>query len=132
ERNHQVVLAVDTGHLMSEPLVGIPKLDHAINAGLLLSYFSLRAGDRIGFYGFDSAVRTFLEPSGGLRSFPRLQQASAALDYNHVETNFTLGLGELQGRLTRRSLVVVLTDFVDTVTAEIMVENVLRLSRRHL
>lgn len=132
ERNHQIVLAMDTGHLMSEPLGGIPKLDHAINAGLLLSYFSLRAGDRVGMFSFDSTVRSYHEPNGGLRSFPHLQQASASLSYNPGETNFTLALADLSTRLKRRSLVVVLTDFVDTVTAEIMVENIHRLSRRHL
>jgi uncharacterized protein (DUF58 family) len=34
--------------------------------------------------------------------------------------------------LKRRSLVVLLTDFVDTVTAELMVENLGRLARTHL
>ncbi len=60
ERNHQVIVAFDTGHLISEPLGDIPKLDHAINAGLLLSYFCLRTGDRVGLFGFDSRVRGFL------------------------------------------------------------------------
>ena len=59
ERNHQVVVAIDTGHLMREPLVGIPRLDHAINGGLLLSYFCLRTGDRVGLFGFDEKVRCF-------------------------------------------------------------------------
>ena len=48
ERNHQVMIAVDTGRLMCEPLAGIPKVDHAVNAALILAYVSLRAGDRVG------------------------------------------------------------------------------------
>ncbi|MBT8494144.1 MAG: DUF58 domain-containing protein [Deltaproteobacteria bacterium] len=132
ERNHQIVLAVDTGYLMSEPLAGIPKLDHAINAALLLGYFSLRAGDRISLYAFDSKVRAFSEPQSGVGAFPRLQRMTADLEYQHDETNFTLALAELATRLRRRSLVVVLTDFVDSITAELMVENVQRLARRHL
>jgi len=132
ERNHQIVLAVDTGHLMSEPLEGVPKLDHAINSALLLSYFGLRTGDRVGLYGFDEKVRSWTDPQGGVGSFPRLQAASAELDYTRSETNFTLGLAELSLRLKRRSLVVLLTDFVDVVTAELMIENLDRLARRHL
>jgi uncharacterized protein (DUF58 family) len=130
ERNHQVVLALDTGHLMAEPLQGIPKLDHAINAALQLGYFSLRAGDKVGLYGFDSAVQTWTAPQGGVAAFPRIQRASADLEYTDQETNFTLGLAELGTRLRRRSLVVVLTDFVDTVTAELIIENMARLARR--
>ena len=132
ERNHQVILALDTGHLMSEPLGGIPKLDHAVNAGLLLAYFCLRTGDRVGLYGFDETVRCFGEPAGGMAAFPRLQRLTAELDYHRSETNFTLGLSDLSTRLRRRSLVILLTDFVDTISAELMVDNVQRLSRRHL
>jgi len=132
ERNHNIILAFDTGHLMSEPLDGVPRIDRAINAGLLLAYASLREGDRVGLFGFDSAVRLYTEPAGGLQNFSRLQRATAALDYRLEETNYTLALSHLLGRLRRRSLVVLMTDFVDTVTAEMMLENVARLTRRHL
>jgi uncharacterized protein (DUF58 family) len=132
ERNHAVVVAVDTGHLMAEPLLGIPKLDHAINASLLLAYVALKTGDRVGLFAFDEQVRLFAEPQGGVQSFGRLQRQTAGLAYSHAETNFTLSLLELGRRLRRRSLVVVLTDFVDTVTAELMVENLARLGRGHV
>jgi len=132
ERNHQVVLALDTGHLMAEPLEGIPRLDHAVTAALLLGYVSLRLGDRVGLFGFDAAARAWAEPQGGVAAFGRLQAVSAGLAYSTAETNFTLGLAELSTRLRRRSLVVVFTEFVDTVTAELMVENLARLARRQL
>ncbi len=132
ERNHQIILAFDTGHLMSEPLQGITKLDHAVNAGLQLGYVSLRAGDRIGVFGFDSRVRLFSQPTGGVGTFWRLQKAASELDYSEDETNFTLGLSSLAGQLNRRSLVILQTEFVDTITAELMLENVERLAARHL
>ncbi len=132
ERNHPMVVALDTGRLMAEPLAGIPKLDHAINASLLLTYVALKTGDRVGLFAFDERVRLFIEPQGGVASFARLQRQTAAIAYSHAETNFTLGLLDLGQRLRRRTLVVVLTDFVDTVTAELMVENLARLGRGHL
>ena len=132
ERNHQVVLAVDAGQLMSEPVGGVPKLDHAINAAILLGWFCLRTGDRVGLVGFDERVRTWAEPAGGMHTFQRLQAMSAEIDYRAVETNYTLTLAELSTRLRRRSLVVLFTDFLDTVTAELMIDNVTRLARRHL
>lgn len=132
ERNHQVILAVDTGHLMGEALAGVPRLDHAINQALLLGYFCLRSGDRVGLYGFDARPGSFAEPQSGMRSFSRLQSQSAGLQYGQSETNFTLGVIELSRRLRRRSLVVVFSEFVDTITAELMLENLDRLARRHL
>ena len=132
ERNHQIVLAIDTGHLMSETLDGIPKLDHAINAGLLLAYASLRHGDRVGLFGFDSEVRLAMAPVAGLGGFERLRRAAAGLDYNTQETNYALGLARLTAGLNRRSLIILQTDFVDTITAELMIDNLQRLGRRHL
>ena len=132
ERNHAVVVALDTGRLMSEPMAGIPKLDHAINASLLLAYVALKTGDRVGLFAFDDRVRHFSAPQGGVRSFGRLQRQTAAIAYSQAETNFTSCLVDLGQRLHRRALVVVLTDFVDSVTAELMIDNLARLGRSHL
>lgn len=132
ERNHQIILAFDTGRLMGEALDGVPRVDRAINAGLLLAYLGLKAGDRVGLFAFDSSVRLFTEPAGGIRSLGVLQRRAAELAYADHETNYTLGLNHLATRLRRRSLVVVLTDFVDPITAELMVENVVHLARRHV
>ena len=132
ERNHQVILAFDTGYLMREPVDGIPRLDHAINAGLLLAWISLHSGDLVGTYGFDAAVRQYLGPTRGIASFARIQRSTAELDYHYQETNFTLGLAELNVRLKRRALVVLFTEFVDTVTAELLIESMQRIVNRHV
>jgi uncharacterized protein (DUF58 family) len=132
ERNHHVVMAFDTGHLMLEAVEGITRLDHAINAGLLLAWVSLQAGDLVGTYGFDAAVRHYLAPIRGIGGFVRIQRATGELDYHHQETNFTLGLAELNVRLKRRALVILFTDFVDTVTAELMIESMQRVANRHV
>ena len=132
ERNHQIVLAIDTGHLMSEPLDGIPKLDHAINNALMIGYACLRHGDRIGLFGFDSQTRLYAEPVGGMHYFNQFVRVSARLEYRPDETNFTLGLTELAIRLKQRSLIILQTEFVDTTTAELMLDNLGRLAARHV
>ena len=132
ERNHQIIIAADTGRLMAEPLDGVPRLDHAIHAALLMAWVSLRHGDRVGLYAFDDAPRGYAPPRSGRGAFGGLLSLCAGMAYRESETNFTLGLTHLMTRLKRRSLVVVLTDFADTVTAELMVDNLGRLARRHL
>jgi uncharacterized protein (DUF58 family) len=132
ERNHQVIMAFDTGYLMLEPVDGLTRLDHAINAALVLAWVSLQGGDLVGTYGFDAKVRQYVGPQRGISSFPRIQRATAELDYQHQETNFTLGLAELNARLKRRALVILFTDFVDTITAELLIESMQRVANRHL
>ena len=125
-------MGFDTGYLMREPIDGIPRLDHAINAGLLLAWISLQSGDLVGTYGFDAAVRHYLRPVRGPSGFARIQRATAELDYHREETNFTLALAELNVRLKRRALVILFTDFVDTVTAELMIDSMQRVASRHV
>lgn len=132
ERDNQIVLAFDTGHVMAEPSEGIPRLDHAINAGLLLAFAALKTGDRVGLFGFDDEVRLFAPPRGGVGAFAGVQRLLAGLSASAGETNFTLGLTDLLGRLSRRSLVVVFTDLMDSVMVELMVANMGRLAGRHL
>jgi uncharacterized protein (DUF58 family) len=132
ERNHNIVFAFDTGRLMSEPLGGVPKIDRAINAGLLLSYVSLRNGDRTMYFGFDARPGLASGFLSGSRSFPRMQSLAARLDYSAEESNYTLALSTLASQLERRSLIIIFSDFVDTISAELMLENVRRLTDRHL
>lgn len=132
ERNHNIVFAIDTGYLMSDPLAGMARLDWAINASLLVAYVSLKHGDRVGFFGFDAKPYLFAKPVAGTGAFGHIQHLTTELDYSTEETNFTLGLSTLSKSLRRRSLVIVYTEFVDTTNAELMLENISRLIKNHM
>jgi uncharacterized protein (DUF58 family) len=132
ERNHRVVLAVDTGRLMLPPLGGIPRLDHAINAALLLGYLSLKMGDQVGMAAFDESLRHWSEPAPGVQTVQRLMELSTRLNYSTAETNFTRSLSEIAARLKRRAVIVIFTDFTDTISAQLMLDHVGHLARRHL
>lgn len=132
ERNHPIILALDTGRLMCAPLKGIARIDHVINAALLMAFVSLKLGDRVGLFAFDARPRISSGPISGPTAFPLLQKLAAKIDYSTEETNFTLGLTTLAGQLNRRALVVIFTDFADPTSAQLMLENVGRLLRTHL
>jgi uncharacterized protein (DUF58 family) len=132
ERNHRIILAVDTGRLMLPSLDGIPRLDHAINAALLLGYLSLRMGDQVGMAAFDAELRRWSEPAPGIHTVQRLMQLSSQLEYSTQETNFTRSISEIAQRLRRRSVIVIFTDFTDTISARLMLDLIGHLTRRHV
>jgi uncharacterized protein (DUF58 family) len=132
EQDQTVILAIDTGRLMSEPVANMPKIDHAVGAAMLLAYVGLKMGDRIGLFGFDAKPSVTSAPLAGIGSFGLIQKLAARLDYSTEETNFTLGLTQLSADTQRRSLIVIFTDFADPTSAELMIENVGRLVRKHL
>ena len=132
ERNHHVILALDNGFLMREEIAGLPKIDHSVNAALACAWAAGLGGDLVGMYAFASQPRLFLPPEPGRSAFARLRTRTSELDYETVETNHTLAMAHLHTRLKRRSLIVVFSDFVDTTTAELLVENITVLNRAHV
>ena len=138
ERNHNIIFAFDTGHLMAEQASdpetdeAMTKLDRALNAALLMGFVSLKIGDKVGLYAFDERPYLYAPAIGNTRSFSQIRRVSAQIDYSTAETNFTLGLSQLAQNLQRRTLIVVFTDFVDSTQAELMVENMARLLKRHI
>lgn len=132
ERNNQIVFAIDAGRAMCEPIDGLPRVDRAISAALLAAYSALKLGDRVSLFGFDSRPRISSGAVSGVRAFTQVQRLAAQLDYSSVETNYTLALATLSGDLTRRSLVIVFTEFTDQTGAELMVRAAASLTARHL
>ncbi len=132
ERNNQIVFAIDTGRVMCEPIDGLPRVDRAISAALLGAYAGLKLGDRVALFGFDSQPRVASGAVSGTRAFPLMQRLASQLDYSTAETNYTLALATLAGDLTRRSLIVIFTEFTDPTGAELMIRAATNLLRGHL
>jgi uncharacterized protein (DUF58 family) len=132
ERNNNIVMALDAGRVMSEPFAGQPRIDRAVSAALLAAYVALKDGDRVGFFAFDSRPRASSNPIGGERAFATLQRVAAGIDYSANETNYTLGISTLAATLKRRSLIIIFTEFADTISAELMLGAVGTLLERHL
>ncbi len=132
ERDNQIVFALDCGAAMCEPIDGLPRLDRAVSAALTAAFVALHGGDRVALFGFAERPGRLSPFAQGTRAFPQLQQAAAGFDYSAREPNFTLALATLATALKRRSLVVIVSDFTDPTSAELMIESVERLVRRHL
>lgn len=132
ERNQTVLILIDTGRLMNATEHGVSKLDHAINTALLLAHVALSRGDRVGLCTFSGKVHSWLVPRGN-RAQGRLIADTlydAAGDF--VESDHGRCLKFIASRHPKRSLLVVLTDFVDATTAANMVAHVSLAARRHL
>ena len=133
EQNHQVYLVFDTGYLMSAQIDGMSKLDHAIQTGLAIGWVASQwKGDQVGVYSFDAKPRGFTPAKRGKSGYAAVKYELGALQPAAVETNPTYGITRLRQRLSRRALILVFTDFVDTTTAELMVEHLRLMAKDHL
>jgi len=132
ERNNQIVFAVDSGRQMCDPVAGLPRVDRCVSAMLLTSWVALKLGDRVAIHAFDSRPRLASGLVSGGGAFAELQRIAAEIDYSGEETNYTFALTTLAAKLTRRSMIVLFTEFTDPISAEFLTRAMRRLVETHL
>jgi uncharacterized protein (DUF58 family) len=132
ERNNQIVFAVDTGRQMSEPIAGLARVDRCVSAMLLTAWVALKLGDRVAINAFDSRPRLSSGLVSGGGAFAELERVAADIDYSADETNYTYALTTLGARLTRRSMIIMFTEFTDSISADFMLRAIRRLVEKHL
>ena len=132
ERGQQVMIAIDCGRLMTAPAGDLDKLDHAVNAALMLAWVAQAFGDRVGLMTFDDRVTNFIKPERGPAQLRRITEALYAIRPEYVEPYFGHALTHLALRVGRRSMIVILTDLQDPEASKELVAHALRLAARHL
>ena len=132
ERGQQAIIALDCGRLMTAPAGLLTKLDHAVNAALLLAWVAQSQGDRVGMLTFSDTVRRFVSLQRGSAQVNQLNKVLYDVKPEYTEPDFAEAFSHLALRVSRRSLVVVLTDVLDPEASRDLVGHAIRLSRRHL
>lgn len=131
ERDNRLVIAIDAGRTMCEPVDGVPRVDRAVEAAMLLAYVALKLEDRVSLFHFAARPGGSTPVYAHSSDFGPLQRAAADIDYAHEESNFTLALTTLGARLNRRALIVLFTEFTDPTSAELMIGAAARMVRQH-
>jgi uncharacterized protein (DUF58 family) len=132
ERSQTVIVLVDSGRLMTAEEGGVSKLDHAVNAALLLAHVALERGDRVGVCAFSSSVHGWMAPRARSGQMRLVTEMLYGLTGDFTESDHARCLRQVALRHNKRALLVVLTDFVDADTAADMVVALRHAARRHV
>ena len=132
ERNQTVMVLLDNGRLMASRVADVPRIEHAMDAALLLTTVATRLGDKCGLVVFDAAVRKVLQPSK-LRSQPGLvTEALFDLEPELVETDYRSAFTEVVARYRRRVLLVLLTELSEQAAGEFLLPALPLITRSHV
>jgi len=132
ERAQPVIICLDHGRLMGVGAGELTKLDHAINAALLLVHVALRSGDRAGLLAFDDRVTVALSPRAGRGQMRAVLDALQPLRAGLIEADYDEALAYLSRWQRRRALLAIFTDVLDTDQGAALLRQCARLRRRHL
>ncbi|NOT59723.1 MAG: DUF58 domain-containing protein, partial [Acidobacteria bacterium] len=139
ERNQSIVVMLDAGRLMTsrpasdnEHLAKLSKLDHAINATLAIAYVAASGGDNIGLLVFNRQVASYLPPQRGHAQLNAMIEALYNVKPQMAEPSYARAFQYLSNNCKRRSLVVILTDLVDSEASAELLSYTATLLPRHL
>jgi uncharacterized protein (DUF58 family) len=134
ERDRRVVLVLDTSRTSAGRVdsgAGVPRLDSAMDATLLLAALAARAGDRVDFVAGDRRVRTRLRSAGSRDVVSRLQDAMTDLDPVIAEADWSAIAGAVAALGRQRALVVLLTPLEPSAIEEGLLPVLPPLTRHH-
>lgn len=132
ERNHQVILALDHGALMGQQVGSMARVEHAINAMLALGWAVVQSRDDLGLFTFAERPTKQLSARSGTAAHGHMRQMLADVEWQKQESNLTLALTRLSALTAKRSLIVLFSDFADPLTAQLLLDHLALLSRRHV
>lgn len=131
-QSQRIIFMLDCGRLMTGMSGRFDMLDHALNAILMLSYVALKQGDAVGLICFSDKVHSFTPPRTGLRHINHLLNATFNQKASYVESRFDDAYFYLQRNCPKRSLVVLVSNVLDEVNANQVLQFTSQLTGRHL
>ncbi len=131
ERSQQIFSVIDKGRVMQQSFREMTLLDYAVNASLVLSYVAMRREDKAGLMTFSDRFDTYLPAQ---RSEGHMQTILENLYDQQTafgETDYSALVDYVSRHVTKRSLLIVYTNFMTMVSMKRQLPWLLQLSHRH-
>ncbi len=132
ERNQSVIIVIDIGRHMLAEVNGVRKLDHALDACLMLTHAAAAAGDFVGLLVYSDIVKRYIPPKKGRNQVGVIIEALHDLVAEPIESDPAAAFAFLGTRWKRRSLVVTFTDLEDPDRAKTLATALGPQAKRHL
>ena len=132
ERSQQIYNIIDKGRIMQNAFRGMTLLDYAINASLVLSFIAIRKDDKAGLATFAEGFETFI-PAGKQTS--QMQQILEGLYRQQTtfgESDYSSLYVHLNKHISKRSLLIIYTNFDTIIGMGRQLEYLRQLARRHV
>ena len=131
ERSQQVYSLIDKGRVMQQAFQGMTLLDYAINAALALSYVVMRKEDRAGLITFADHTDTFVNANRRPGHIRQLMETLYAEQTDFGETDFSALSVAIGRHVSKRSLMILYTNFMGLVSLRRQLPFLQQIARRH-
>jgi uncharacterized protein (DUF58 family) len=131
ERNQRVVCLLDNGRTMAGQVEGVARVEHAIDAVMMLTSVAARMGDMPGLVAFDHAVRAVVPPRSGKAQLARVTEALYDLAPQLSQSDYRGAFTEVLARFQRRAMLCLVTE-LDEALVDTLLPSLPLIARTHL
>ena len=132
ERNQTVIMLLDNGRVMAGRVDDVPRVEHAMDAVMMMTAVATRLGDRCGLVAFDRRVQRVVAPAQSRNQLARVTEAMYELEPQLAESDYAGAFAETLGRFRRRAMIVILTDLVEQAVGDSLMPALPLIVRNHL
>ncbi|HZF11137.1 MAG TPA: DUF58 domain-containing protein [Thermoanaerobaculia bacterium] len=109
DRSQDILVAVDCGHRMAARVAHLTRLDHAVNAAVLLASVAHRMEDRVGVLAFADGVERGVGQGRGASHMAAITAFAARVAGGERHTDYLALAAHLRRRSRSRMLILLLT-----------------------
>jgi uncharacterized protein (DUF58 family) len=131
ERNQRVVCLVDNGRTMAGQVAGAARVEHAIDAVMMLTSVAARMGDMPGLAVFDRDVRAVVPPRAGRAQLGKITESLFDLSPQLCQSDYRGAFTEVLVRFQRRAMLCLLTE-LDEALVDTLLPALPLVARTHL
>jgi len=132
DQSQRIVFMLDCGRLMTNEHNGLSLLDYAMNSILMMSYVALNQGDSVGLLCFSDKVEKYVPVRGGPRQMNHMLHGLFDRFPQVKQSNFDDAFLYFSNHCRRRTLVVLISNVIDDITATQITGYLKTLTPRHL
>lgn len=132
EKSQQIYSIIDMGRMMKSPFNKLTLLDYAVNASLALSNVALNKNDKAGLITFSYHLDTFIKASEQSGQLRKILESLYHQTTDYLDSNFNLLYSNLRRKVTKRSLVILYTNFNSLISLKRQLNYLRLINKRHL
>ncbi|MDR2231650.1 MAG: DUF58 domain-containing protein [Tannerella sp.] len=132
ERSQQVYNIIDKGRIMQSAFKEMTLLDYAINAALVLSYVTIYKEDKAGLITFSNQFETFIPASKQAGHLQTILESLYRQQTTFGESDYSTLYVHLNKHVSKRSLLIIYTNFDNVVGMERQLNYLQQLSHKHV
>lgn len=132
ERSRDILICVDHGRMMANPVGQGSTLDRAVDAALMLTHVARAEGDRVGLTLFRDRITTTVKPASDAATSKLILKHLASAQPNALFTNYAALVESLRKRQSHRCLIFIFTNLSDPQLATDLSNLMPALSKRHV